>query len=273
MSEAACSPVLWWWTIFMVILLSGLFGGFARYAWDTADAAGEVGKWWTYLVLGVMGAFMVPLFLSTLSSTLIQDAATELSKLFILIGFCLAAAAFSKQFVGSVSRKALQLAGQANEAANAAVSVASEAKRDARSADNRAIGVMEAQALISDGKNVAAKALLDELVEVDPSNAEARAWRAYCLKREGDLKGAIDDLTAAMASEGRPVYRWFFNLACYKALALYPAGDVVDALESAKSCATESQMKRLAFDLSNDPDFDTVRSDQAFISFLESVSH
>lgn len=71
-------------------------------------------KWWQHLIIGVSAAFVVPVFLNMISSTLISEIKgyiTDpgiLSKLLVLDGFCLLAAISSRAFIRSMSDFLLQ---------------------------------------------------------------------------------------------------------------------------------------------------------------------
>ena len=97
-----CEPIWWWWIVFLTIFFSGLFGGIARFHWEKLDGGNNLSVL-GFACLGVAAAFMVPLFLNTISSTLVSDSRNDPMKLFVLIGFCIAAATAAKQFIGSLA--------------------------------------------------------------------------------------------------------------------------------------------------------------------------
>ena len=88
----------WWWTLFAAMLLSGVFGGFIRYWWDR-NGEFSWDSFFKHVVLGIGASLMVPLFLNSISSTLIKESQTDLNKVFILIGLCIATAILAKQFM------------------------------------------------------------------------------------------------------------------------------------------------------------------------------
>lgn len=265
-----CGFVLWWWLIFAAIFLSGAFGGLARHRWEVGEGAGKEGCL-TFVLLGVAAAFLVPLFLNTISSSLLRDIPDEPNKLFILIGFCVAAGAFAKQFIGSVSEKALKLSKQASMVANEAKASANEASTTARSADNRAIALFQALSLIDKSDFEGALDAIARIIEDDPENAEAFAWQGYCLKRKGLFREAVGSMLRALEVEGREVHTWLYNLACYQCLDGATGETVVATLKRALTSA--SVRRRLSFksDLQDDVDFDNLKQNAEFLDFLASI--
>ena len=57
---------------------------------------------WTNIVIGISATILVPLFLSTISSTLMDEADKNHLKYFVFAGFCLLAAIFSRKFILSM---------------------------------------------------------------------------------------------------------------------------------------------------------------------------
>jgi tetratricopeptide (TPR) repeat protein len=258
-------PIFWWWTVFIVILLSGVMGGFARYQWDKTLPGSNDGRCFSYIVIGVAAAFLVPLFLNTISSTLVKDTETEPSKFFILIGFCIAASVYAKKFIGSVADKALD---KALKDSDKAVKVAKEASEDARSADNRAIALYRPLKLIDNGNYQDACLELEEIITFDSDNSEAWAWKAYCLKRLARFEEAISAIETALRLEGKENFKWLYNLACYKCLVQKEAADVVQVLAQIRAKATPEQTVLLRRYLNEDADFARIRNDQAFLAFM-----
>jgi DNA-binding MarR family transcriptional regulator len=83
---------------------TGAIGGLAGHllyggSWDRSA--------WTNVLLGMCAALMVPLFLNTISSTLLQEivskAELDSGKYLILIGFCLIASISSQKFIRLMS--------------------------------------------------------------------------------------------------------------------------------------------------------------------------
>jgi hypothetical protein len=99
--------------IFLVMLLSGTLGGVLNYL----SAQGEEPKntgFWQSLLGGIVASFMVPLFLNMISSNLIETVkgtannAGDLTKLFVLAGFCLVAGVSSRAFITTLSARVLR---------------------------------------------------------------------------------------------------------------------------------------------------------------------
>ncbi len=116
-----------------VMLASGIIGGLVnRYLLDKTED--DSMPWWQCVIVGIAAAFIVPLFLNMISSGLIRDILGSLdqpgdsSKLFVLGGFCLAAAISSRAFINTVSQRVLQEAREAKEDAAKAQQDAAEAK-------------------------------------------------------------------------------------------------------------------------------------------------
>jgi hypothetical protein len=89
-------------------------------------------KAWANIVIAFCATLIVPLFLSTISSTLLSESRTDILKYFVFGGFCLLAAIFSKRFILSMEK---QILGKAKEEAqdvakSVAEAVASQLKKD-----------------------------------------------------------------------------------------------------------------------------------------------
>ncbi|SMC29440.1 Tetratricopeptide repeat-containing protein [Andreprevotia lacus DSM 23236] len=263
-----CSIDTWWWLTFAAILLSGFFGGLARYHWERLEGNSN-GSWYRYSILGVAAAFLVPLFLNTISSTLLDEVHSHPQKMYVLIGFCLAAGTFAKQFLGSVARKALEFSKEARAMAERAQDSARLAERDAKRADNRAIAMYDVLKHIDADQIDDALRELGEILDTDSENAEAWVWNAYCLKRKGRYDEAIANVQTALRLEGREVVSWLYNMACYQSLAGQTAGEVAQTLARATAaCNTRRQLHHLQVDLQNDGDFDSVRRSKEFSAVL-----
>lgn len=270
----------WWLIIFLTILCSSAFGGFARCCWDQLDGEpsaarqprGRGATALRYMVMGTAAGFMVPLFLNTISSTLIQDSVSDPTKLFILIGFGVVAGVFAKQFMGSVARKALELSRQASATAREAIKVAETADSTARNADNRAISLYQALQWVDRNNFEEALQLLNKVLDDDAGNTEAWAWRGFCLKRLGNYDEAALSMKQALRMEGREVFSWLFNLACYRSLAGASADEVMAILKRALATATPQQRSSLQVELKDDDDFGRLRSDDVFNRFIEGIN-
>lgn len=115
------------------MLVSGIVGGLIN-SYLSDPAAEKPLAWWQHIVVGVGAAFMVPVFLNTISSRLIAEiTGTEvtseiLSKLLVLSGFCLLAAVSSRAFIRSMTDRLLR-------EVSAAKKEAKEAKEQAKNAE------------------------------------------------------------------------------------------------------------------------------------------
>jgi hypothetical protein len=92
-----------------VMLASGILGGLANYsALERRTQASKRITWGGYVLLGVAAAFAVPLFLNMISSNLLDAGRTAPLNLFVLCGFCVIAALFSRSFLENLYNKILQ---------------------------------------------------------------------------------------------------------------------------------------------------------------------
>ena len=116
-----------------VMLIAGALGGLVNdFLSDAQDE--KVLSWWQHVFVGVVAAFIVPLFLNMASGDLIDKIRgvdgklPDYSKLFVLGGFCLVAAASSRAFIRSLSERVLQEVKSAKRQAEEAKVEAAEAK-------------------------------------------------------------------------------------------------------------------------------------------------
>jgi hypothetical protein len=123
--------------IILVIVIGGGLGGLVNFILAQSEVKaqaanntfkstdGNVHPADRYLTLpqsvtvGITAAFLVPLFLSLIQSTLLTSARTDIGSLLIFAGFCVAAGIGSRTFVRGIadriSRQALQLAEEAKQ--------------------------------------------------------------------------------------------------------------------------------------------------------------
>src|SRR5262249_52011737 len=95
------------------------------------------------IVVGIGAAFLVPLFLYTVSSNLVQDlqpgqGAPDFSKFLVFTGFCLVAAISSRAFIKTLSDRILKEATEAKKKASAAEERAVSAEKRADEAQEKA---------------------------------------------------------------------------------------------------------------------------------------
>jgi hypothetical protein len=128
--EAATLPALninWYIPILIVvILLAGSLGGWVNY-YLTRVKDQDHASLRESLVIGIAAAFLVPLFLQMISSTLLTSGASNPLELFVFAGFCLVASISSRSFVQTLSERVLK---EAREDAQNAKAVAQEAKAE-----------------------------------------------------------------------------------------------------------------------------------------------
>jgi hypothetical protein len=88
-----------------IIATAGILGGTANYFMEQSNGAGLRKS----ILLGLTASATVPLFLKTVSSTLMEDAlkGNDISY-FVFFGFCTIAALFSSKFLQSLADKLLQ---------------------------------------------------------------------------------------------------------------------------------------------------------------------
>lgn len=116
------------WFLAFVLSVSGAFGGLVSFF--TAAPTSQL-AWYKHITVGICASLMVPLFLNTISSTLVSDIFKEsridAAKLFVLIGFSLVASVSSLRFIRTISDKILKELDETKEKAEAAESKASTA--------------------------------------------------------------------------------------------------------------------------------------------------
>lgn len=117
-------------TLVVIIIIAGVFGGYSNYLIirpqptsdvDTTDKAmlKAVNKnlLEKSLFLGVAAAFLVPLFLTTISSNLIDSPLNyPIKNYFIFGGFCLLASISSKRFIEDIYSRIMKVEKEAIEA-------------------------------------------------------------------------------------------------------------------------------------------------------------
>ncbi|MCM1992805.1 YEATS-associated helix-containing protein [Oceanirhabdus seepicola] len=92
--------------ICVLILLMGGLGGTINYLLNNESR--EKNKFfndkyfWSCFIIGIGASILVPLFLNTISSNLINESANDPNKLYIIAGFFLLAAIYSKKFINSI---------------------------------------------------------------------------------------------------------------------------------------------------------------------------
>jgi len=98
-----------------VLLISGMAGGYGNHILSkrkVSTANRSKGKWtkddtFHSVIIGVIASFMVPLFLNTISSTIIKDSIKDNYQYLILAGFCLIASTSSTAFIKQLSERVI----------------------------------------------------------------------------------------------------------------------------------------------------------------------
>ncbi|GAU80020.1 YEATS-associated helix-containing protein [Fusibacter sp. 3D3] len=99
-------------TIIFIMLFAGVFGGVVNYLMlqDKSNSAKLLKNKTFYksIFLGVAASFLVPLFLNTISSNIIESSEKDIYQLLVFTGFCLIAAISSKTFINSISENMIK---------------------------------------------------------------------------------------------------------------------------------------------------------------------
>jgi len=95
--------------ILTIMILSGFLGGTANFFISySSDKKADNKSYWGYVILGIVAAFVVPLFLNMISSNLLEIGQSNPIRLFVFCGFCLIAAVFSHRFLENIYSKVIQ---------------------------------------------------------------------------------------------------------------------------------------------------------------------
>jgi len=114
------------WTVLAVMTAAGVLGGVVNVAVSSGDKADR--NWILPILAGLGAAYLIPLFLQTVSSQLLVDLFSNgphHADLLVFGAFCLLASISSKAFIQTLSDTILREAKQANQSA-------SEAKQQAQ---------------------------------------------------------------------------------------------------------------------------------------------
>ena len=93
-----------------IIIMAGVFGGFVNFALGRSSDSTWRDAWWS-VVIGVGAAFLVPLFLNTISSSLLSgilDKSAAQADGFVFFGFCLLGAIASRSMIQTLTQKLLR---------------------------------------------------------------------------------------------------------------------------------------------------------------------
>mgnify|MGYP001590195545 CR=1 FL=1 len=207
-----------------IILIFGALGGWVSYLLNeqeptnnsagnnSANPNGNKGRWGSWIkpvIIGIAAAFLVPLFLQTISSQLLRDGYSNYLYLLVFAGFCLVAAISSKAFITTLSDKILQVAKEAKKEAREAKNEAEQAKENsvdaqgtAASARNVAFGANSLQPIVPLNNSTTEKVSLD-------SNPEAE--KESLIKEYNEVRETMDSGWARTAEMSR-IFRRMINV-------------------------------------------------------------
>lgn len=94
-------------TLLAIMVLAGAFGGVVNYLIEKKGNP-EQSSWLRSVVVGIAASFLVPLFLSMISSDLVSRSESDSGAMLVFTGFCLVAAISSLGFIRRLSDKVLQ---------------------------------------------------------------------------------------------------------------------------------------------------------------------
>lgn len=133
--------IIW---LLSTLAICGAIGGIIGYLDELGSTnKGGARHFLKYLLLGLAASFIVPLFLNTISSTLIKDVLNtgspgSITSLLVVAGFCLIASISSRRFIDRITDKVLEQVSKAVEAADSAQKKADNAVMKAEEAEQKA---------------------------------------------------------------------------------------------------------------------------------------
>lgn len=95
-------------TVFLIIIGCGFFGGLINYFRLINDFKDSRFVFLKSLLTGLGASGLVPLFLKTISSDILESSKTNVSDYFVLGGLCLIAAIFSSKFIDSIGERLIK---------------------------------------------------------------------------------------------------------------------------------------------------------------------
>lgn len=98
-----------------LMVAAGILGGFVNFVLVRGQESNWLDLLWS-VILGLGAALLIPLFLNTISSSLltgILDGTAKISDPFVFFGFCLLGAIASKAMIQTLSQKVLRVAEEA----------------------------------------------------------------------------------------------------------------------------------------------------------------
>lgn len=101
--------------IFIFMIVAGILGGVVNYGLTRPEKMDYRNLFWSILI-GTAASLLVPLFLNTISSSLlasILDGTAKSSDVYVFFGFCLLGAIASKSMIQTLTNKILRTAEEA----------------------------------------------------------------------------------------------------------------------------------------------------------------
>ena len=148
--------------IIIILTSAGFFGGLVNYLQVYVGNNATKANFWKSIIVGIAASFLVPLFLETISSNLIESSKTSDKDLLVFVGFCLVAAIFSRRFIDTIGERILKKAEEANKKADEAKEIAIENKEEVNLISTKATEV-------DDSEKINANAPIEE---IQSNNAE-----------------------------------------------------------------------------------------------------
>ncbi len=125
--------------IFSIMIFAGILGGGAAYFIEINNSS-EVDKHKIkpsfYILIGICASLLVPLFMTTISSDLLENSRQNHLDYFVFAGFCLIASISAHRFITSISEKILQ---EMDSARDEIVATKDQLKRELTEKDKRTI--------------------------------------------------------------------------------------------------------------------------------------
>lgn len=265
--------------LMVIMTFSGLVGGAINCLISSKDEDAGGPKWLKSTVLGIGASFLMPLFLNTISSTLVPnilDGEGDSGDVFVFAGFCLLAAISSRAFIETLADKVLR---EAKEATHQARETRKEVSEEIKFMHIQA----EAYRLTEEGFREGQKGKIDleiakysEALALDPKNSRARTNLAVTLggqqPKDKELQMQQIQVLSNVIEDDPGFENAYYNRAAHKARVIVLAtesgstapyrneevlADIAKSLErslAAKLYARDDEdFSRLA---SNDDEFD-----------------
>jgi hypothetical protein len=152
------------------------------------------------LLLGIGAAFLVPLFLNMISSTLVEnihgpEKGYDYAKIMVFLGFCLVSAISSTAFIKTISERVINLAEEAKKTGREAKEEALQAKQQASETQSNLEPIMRSLAEPDEVATMTAKATTAELSEEEGKVLGALANQEYRLRT---IAGVVADIGIPM---------------------------------------------------------------------------